>query len=225
MGREITVSNKIDLCTPLRNEKKQARPDNSSDEPCDPYIYCWGSWTGIIDKLDYIQDFGFTAVQTSPVVEKIPDDTVHGEAYHGYWPQNMYALNEHFGTADELRRLFKELHKRGMYLMVDVVINDMAQAVNNSTTDDGEPSINWSRLIPFNDEKYYHPFFKIQTLTKRSLIRPRAAHERPIRAVQPRNALENIVPHPRPSLQYHSNAQQAPQPRNPPRQALRLNHT
>ncbi|KAL6237343.1 hypothetical protein BDW75DRAFT_228842 [Aspergillus navahoensis] len=102
---------------------------------------------------------GFTAVQISPVVENIPDDTLYGEAYHGYWPQNMYALNEHFGTADELRQLSKELHKRGMFLMVDVVINDMAQAVNSTTP--REPKINWSRLIPFNDKKYYHPFCSI----------------------------------------------------------------
>ncbi|KAL2851781.1 glycoside hydrolase superfamily [Aspergillus pseudodeflectus] len=138
-----------------------ARPAGSSDEPCDPYKYCGGSWTGIIDRLDYIQDLGFTAVQISPVVENIPEHTTYGEAYHGYWPQDLYALNEHFGTADDLRKLSAELHKREMYLMVDVVINDMAQAVNGSTTSNGEPDIDWSRLIPFNDEKYYHPFCSI----------------------------------------------------------------
>ncbi|KAL4739291.1 glycoside hydrolase superfamily [Aspergillus similis] len=137
-----------------------ARPAGSPDESCDPYRYCGGSWAGIIDKLDYIQDLGFTAVQISPVVETIPDNTVYGEAYHGYWPQNMYTLNEHFGTADELRKLSKELHRRGMYLMVDVVINDMAQAVNSSI--ESGSNINWSRLIPFNDKKYYHPFCSIE---------------------------------------------------------------
>ncbi|KAL2851994.1 glycoside hydrolase superfamily [Aspergillus pseudoustus] len=138
-----------------------ARPAGSADEPCDPYKYCGGSWTGIIDKLDYIQDLGFTAVQISPVVENIPEHTTYGEAYHGYWPQNLYALNEHFGAADDLRRLSGELHKRGMLLMVDVVINDMAQAVNESTTSNGEPDIDWSRLIPFDNEKYYHPLCSI----------------------------------------------------------------
>ncbi|KAL3461602.1 glycoside hydrolase superfamily [Aspergillus heterothallicus] len=138
-----------------------ARPSGSADGPCDPYRYCGGSWSGIIEKLDYIQDLGFTAVQISPVVENIPEHTTYGEAYHGYWPQNLYALNGHFGTADDLRKLSGELHKRGMYLMVDVVINDMAQAVNGSTTTDGEPDIDWSRFIPFNDEKYYHPFCRI----------------------------------------------------------------
>ncbi|KAL2811041.1 glycoside hydrolase superfamily [Aspergillus granulosus] len=138
-----------------------ARPAGSADEPCDPYKYCGGSWTGIIDKLDYIQDLGFTAVQISPVVENIPEQTTYGEAYHGYWPQNLYALNKHFGTADDLRKLSGALHQRGMFLMVDVVINDMAQAINGSTTTDGEPDIDWSRLIPFNDEKYYHPVCSI----------------------------------------------------------------
>lgn len=137
-----------------------ARPNGSSDKHCDPYKYCGGSWAGIIEKLDYIQDLGFTAVQISPVVENIPEHTVYGEAYHGYWPQNLYALNDHFGTAKDLRKLSKELHKRGMYLMVDVVINDMAQAANGSSTDEA-PDIDWSQLIPFNEEEYYHPFCAI----------------------------------------------------------------
>ncbi|KAL4961922.1 alpha-amylase [Aspergillus stella-maris] len=131
-----------------------ARPAGSADDSCDLYRYCGGSWSGIIHKLDYIQDLGFTAVQISPVVENIPDDTTYGEAYHGYWPQNLYALNENFGTVDDLWRLSKELHKREMYLMVEVVINDMAQAINRTVTDEND--IDYSRLVPFNDRKYYY---------------------------------------------------------------------
>ncbi|KAL4953703.1 glycoside hydrolase superfamily [Aspergillus filifer] len=131
-----------------------ARPAGSADGSCDLYKYCGGSWSEIIDELDYIQDLGFTAVQISPVVENIPDDTTYGEAYHGYWPQNLYALNGNLGTADDLRRLSKELHKRGMYLMVEVVIDHMAQAINCTVTDDG--GIDYSRLVPSNDKKYYH---------------------------------------------------------------------
>lgn len=138
-----------------------ARPAGSSNEPCDPYKFCGGSWTGIIDKLDYIQNLGFTAVQISPVVENIPEDTTYGEAYHGRWPQNLYALNEHFGTADELRKLAKELHKRGMYFMVDVTINNMAQAFDRSVSGNEKPDLDWSRLAPFNDEQYYHPYCKV----------------------------------------------------------------
>ncbi|GFF36041.1 alpha-amylase A type-3 [Aspergillus udagawae] len=138
-----------------------ALPKGSSDTPCDPSRYCGGSWSGIIDKLDYIQDLGFTAIQISPVVENIPDNTKYGEAYHGYWPKNLYALNEHFGTADDLRKLVSEVHRRDMYLIVDVVINDMAQAVNGSMKDDPSLKIDYSQLFPFDDEKYYHPFCAI----------------------------------------------------------------
>ena len=40
------------------------RTDGSTTAACDPaeQIYCGGTWQGIIDKLDYIQNMGFTAV-------------------------------------------------------------------------------------------------------------------------------------------------------------------
>jgi alpha-amylase len=41
-----------------------ARTDNSTTANCDPRrgLYCGGTWQGIINKLDYIQGMGFTAV-------------------------------------------------------------------------------------------------------------------------------------------------------------------
>lgn len=138
-----------------------ARTDGSTDASCDLYKYCGGTWAGIIDKLDYIQGMGFGAIQISPVVENIPQNTKYGEAYHGYWPQNLYALNEHFGTSEDLKDLAEELHKRDMYLMVDVVINDMAQAINGTMLDHSPPTIHWDDLVPFNDQKYYHSLCNI----------------------------------------------------------------
>ena len=40
------------------------RTDGSTSATCDPaaQVYCGGTWQGIIDKLDYIQNMGFTAV-------------------------------------------------------------------------------------------------------------------------------------------------------------------
>ena len=73
----------------------------------------------------------------------------------------MYSLNEHFGTAEDLQELASELHKRDMYLMVDVVINDMAQAMDGTMADHRTPTIDWSRLIPFNEDKYYHSYCNI----------------------------------------------------------------
>ncbi|KKY18925.1 putative glycoside hydrolase family 13 protein [Phaeomoniella chlamydospora] len=138
-----------------------ARPDGSTDAECDLYQYCGGTWAGIINKLDYIQEMGFTAIQISPVVENIDNNTEYGEAYHGYWPINNYAINKHFGDESDLIQLAKEVHDRDMYLMVDVVINNMAQAINGSMP---QP-IDYSRFVPFNDEKYFHPYCAVEDWT------------------------------------------------------------
>lgn len=52
-------------------------------------------------------------------------DSSDGEAYHGYWAQNIYNVNSNFGTAADLVALSDALHKAGMYLMVDIVTNHM----------------------------------------------------------------------------------------------------
>jgi alpha-amylase len=135
-----------------------ARSDGSSDECKALDKYCGGTWTGLINKLDYIQGMGFTAIQISPVVENIKEDTGYGEAYHGYWPNNMYGINENFGQAGDLSHLSQALHDRGMYLMVDVVVNDMAVAIDGSMPNQ---KIDYSKLNPFNDEKYYHKYCNI----------------------------------------------------------------
>lgn len=137
-----------------------ARTDGSTDAPCDPKEgpYCGGTWRGIINELDYIQGMGFDAIYISPVTQNLESNTSYGQAYHGYWPQDIFVVNEHFGTADDLHVLSDELHKRGMYFMVDVVINDMGFATNGK---DPANSIDYSAFHPFNDQRFYHPWCNI----------------------------------------------------------------
>jgi alpha-amylase len=93
-----------------------ARTDGSTTATCDTAsgIYCGGTWAGIIKKLDYIQGMGFDAVWISPVTKNIEGKTAYGEAYHGYWQQDLYAVNGHYGTSDDLKELSRALHGRGM---------------------------------------------------------------------------------------------------------------
>jgi alpha-amylase len=137
-----------------------ARTDGSTDAPCDlkKAPYCGGTWRGIINQLDYIQGMGFDAIYISPVTANLEGNTEYGEAYHGYWPTDLYAINEHFGTQDDLHALSDEVHRRGMYFMVDVVINDMGYATHGQ---DPATSIDYSVLTPFNNQKYYHPWCNI----------------------------------------------------------------
>ncbi|RPD58617.1 glycoside hydrolase family 13 protein [Lentinus tigrinus ALCF2SS1-7] len=109
--------------------------------------YCGGTWKGVISKLDYIQDLGFDAIWISPVVANIEANTSYGQAYHGYWTQDINSLNSKFGTADDLKSLSAALHKRSMYLMVDVVVNHMA-----SSTDPPD----YSDFSPFSTQSDFH---------------------------------------------------------------------
>jgi len=63
-----------------------------------------------------IPDFLLTVTQIwiSPITYNIEEKTGWGESYHGYWQEDMYRLNKHFGSADNLKELSSELHRRGM---------------------------------------------------------------------------------------------------------------
>ena len=113
--------------------------------------YCGGSWSGIESRLSYIQGMGFDTIWISPIVENIGGTTGEGQAYHGYWTLNPAELNGNFGTADDLKSLVSAAHAKGMYIMVDVVINHVA-ATSSSTF---APSSDYG---PFASSDDYHPF-------------------------------------------------------------------
>ena len=115
--------------------------------------YCGGTWQGVVKKLDYIQGMGFDAVWISPVVKNVEGTTAYGEAFHGYWTSDITQLNSHFGSADDLKALSKALHDRGMYLMVDVVVNHMA-----ATQDPPD----FGSFTPFNTQSDFHKECLIQ---------------------------------------------------------------
>ncbi|KAI9731138.1 MAG: hypothetical protein M1834_005331 [Cirrosporium novae-zelandiae] len=128
-----------------------ALTDGSTTASCDPALgkYCGGTWAGISNNLDYIQNMGFDAIWISPVTAQVENMTKDLQSYHGYWQTNLYELNPHFGTAADLRILSKELHARDMYLMVDIVVNDMAFV-------GAQDNVVYSTLKPFDNEEYYH---------------------------------------------------------------------
>ncbi|TDZ12996.1 Alpha-amylase 2 [Colletotrichum spinosum] len=128
-----------------------ARPDRSTTARCDTFEqkYCGGTWRGIVDKLDYIQELGATAVWISPFVKNIQGTSLDGESYHGYWTQDLWEVNPLFGTAEDLKYLSDAVHARGMYLMADIVTNHMAWRGPGKTVD-------YSTFRPFNNASAYH---------------------------------------------------------------------
>jgi len=131
-----------------------AIPEGKEVEPCDPTIgiHCGGTWRGIYEHLDYIQNMNFDAIWISPIVAQMPQWTSDGEAYPGYWQQSLYEINLAFGSEEDLVQLIDEIHKRGMLVMLDIVVNHMA--IPGPPTDD----LDYSIMHPFNKEEYYHPY-------------------------------------------------------------------
>jgi len=109
-----------------------ARSDGSLVAKCnvEEGKYCGGSWRGITQRLDYIQDMGFDAICISPITQNIEGATAYGEAYHGYWQQDLYSLNTHFGTSDDLKQLGQALHSRGMVSWIRVMFEDELSILN-----------------------------------------------------------------------------------------------
>lgn len=86
----------------------------------DPLAYNGGDIKGIIDKLDYIHEMGFTAIRLTPIF----DNAKNG--YHGFWVNDFYKVDEHFGSLKSFQTLVKEAHNRKMKVMIDFVTNNVA---------------------------------------------------------------------------------------------------
>lgn len=100
----------------------------------DPLAYNGGDLQGIIDKLDYIHDMGFTTIRLTPIF----DNAKNG--YHGYWVNDFYKIDEHFGSIKTFQDLVKEAHKRKMKVVIDFVANNVAPS--NPLVSDSSKS-NW----------------------------------------------------------------------------------
>jgi alpha-amylase len=83
----------------------------------DPKGYFDGDLKGVTAKLDYTKEMGFTAIWLTPIFKNEPG------GYHGYWIQDFYKVDPHFGTMEDLKTLVKEAHKRGMKVILDFVAN------------------------------------------------------------------------------------------------------
>ena len=73
-----------------------------------------GDINGIIEKLDYVKELGCDAIWLNPLFE-----SPFGDA--GYDVSDYYTVAPRYGTNDDLARLFREVHSRGMKILLDLV--------------------------------------------------------------------------------------------------------
>ncbi|MBI5809499.1 MAG: cyclomaltodextrinase N-terminal domain-containing protein [Ignavibacteriales bacterium] len=77
-----------------------------------------GDLQGVINKLDYIKELGFTAIWLTPIVE---NNTFR--SYHGYAATDFYKVDPRLGTNELYKKLVEEAHKRNLKIIFDHVAN------------------------------------------------------------------------------------------------------
>jgi len=82
-----------------------------------------GDFQGLIERLDYLNDgdpatrsdLGVTGIWLMPISPS--------PSYHGYDVTDYYDIHPQYGTRDDFRRFLAECHKRGIRVIVDLVLN------------------------------------------------------------------------------------------------------
>lgn len=75
-----------------------------------------GDLQGIIEKLDYLEKLGVDAIWLSPVYQSPNDD-------NGYDISDYETIMTEFGTMEDMECLIREGKKRGIYIIMDLVVN------------------------------------------------------------------------------------------------------
>lgn len=101
----------------------------------DDYARHGGDLRGIIDHLDYVDEMGFTAIWSSPLL--IND--MKTASYHGYAMTDFYKVDPRFGTLEEYIELAEKARDRNIKLIMDQVANHIGLEHW------------WMKDLPFND--------------------------------------------------------------------------
>jgi 4-alpha-glucanotransferase len=99
-------------------------------DPQNKFYYHGGDLQGVINRLPYLKDLGVTAIWLTPwydnydrlnEIELKEDKPSTG--FHGYNPQDFYAVEEHFGSLAKLKDLVEAAHRLGLKIIQDEVVN------------------------------------------------------------------------------------------------------
>lgn len=89
-----------------------------------------GDIKGLTQKLDYVEGLGVNAIWITAAYEQAHGWCGGGDngdfahyGYHGYYPLDYTMIDKNMGTVEEFRTFVTECHKRGIRVVMDVVMN------------------------------------------------------------------------------------------------------
>ena len=110
-----------------------------------------GDLNGLIQRLDYLNDgdpagggdLGVQCLWLMPISES--------PSYHGYDVADYYHVDREYGTDEDFKRLMREAHRRGLRVIVDLVLNHSSSqlpAFQSALNDRRSPYRDWYRWLP-----------------------------------------------------------------------------
>lgn len=124
-----------------------------------------GDLRGIVEKLDYLKDLGVNVIWICPIFKSPQDD-------NGYDISDYQDIHHEFGSMADFDLVLREVHARGMKLILDLVINhtsdehpwfiESRSSKNNSKRDwyiwrdgkNGQEPNNWESIFEGSAWKY-----------------------------------------------------------------------
>lgn len=151
-----------------------------------------GDFNGIAGKLDYIKELGCNAIWMNPCFDSPFKDA-------GYDVRDYMKVAERYGTLEDIQNLFKQVHERGMHILLDLVPGHTSEQhpwfVKSGEEDENEY---WGRYIwtdywiqgadglPYiageckHDGAYVINFFKCQPALNYGFLNPKENWQKPI---------------------------------------------
>lgn len=125
-----------------------------------------GTLQGVIEQLDYIADLGVTVIWLTPIFVT--------PTYHGYDTTDYYAIDPHFGTKAELRRLVAGAHARGLRVILDFVANHTSINFTpfvQAQADPNSPHRSWFNFADTHQHGY-RTFFNVASMPQLDTDQP-----------------------------------------------------
>ena len=143
--------------------------ESGSNAETNRHFFQGGDWAGIKQKLSYLKEMGVNCIWISGVQMNGQGIDKRFTPYHAYHPIDFYKCEPMFGTFAELKDLIDTAHSNGIYIVLDVVVNHMADLLKYTDCNcnyDGYCSSNcgsldyWDSSVqfgaPFNDMSLFH---------------------------------------------------------------------
>lgn len=149
----------LSACSPAVDPVSELNAEASTDKYRNYYEIFVGSFAdsdgdgsgdlqGVIEKLDYLNDgdpnsgddLGIDGIWLTPIMPS--------RSYHKYDVEDYFNIDKDFGTLEDFDKLVKECHKRGIKLIIDLVLNHsssthpMFESAVAEIEQDGKPGKN-----------------------------------------------------------------------------------